>query len=406
MKVYISTNGCEEAQLSSAYVEQFLRKNKITVTKNPTEADFIFFYACGLTKQTEKDSLMVIKSLKAKMKASAKLFVWGCLPKINPQILSTVYDGPMIGPKDISFFEKILENTTIRFEDISANTLIPRETSGIFDHYHNDAFVNITFLFKKIIDKLHFLKQQISWTQTYYIRVATGCTGHCTYCSERCALGKIRSRPLDKIISEFEQGLQKGYNLFFLVATDLGAYGKDVGCTLLDVLLKMVENNYERNYRIILDQINPHYLKQMFPDLKEIFASGKIESLCSPVQSGSNRILKLMGRTYSAEEWRECMLGINRDFPNIRLKTHFMVGFPKETDEDFKETLKLLDYPLFLDSIGIFKFSARPTIYASRFSGQVPEKIKELRYKKLLRKYAYMYAFNFSARCTRLLLKT
>jgi MiaB/RimO family radical SAM methylthiotransferase len=400
LKVYISTNGCEEAQLSSAYVEQFLRKNKVAVTKDPAEADLILFYACGLTKQSEKDSLMVIRSLKAKMKPSAKLLVWGCLSKINPQILSTIYEGPMIGPKDISFFEKLLENTTIRFEDISANTLIPRETFEIYNS-HNDALVNATFLFKKIVDKLHLLKQRISWAQTYYIRVATGCTGHCTYCSERCALGKIRSRPLDKIISEFERGLQKGYNLFFLVATDLGAYGKDIGYTLLDVLSKMIENNYKRNYKIILDQINPYYVKEMLLDLKEIFASGKIQSLCSPVQSGSNRILKLMGRTYRAEEWRECMLKISRDFPNIGLKTHFMVGFPTETDEDFKETLKLLDPPLFLDGIGIFKFSVRPTTYASWLPEQVSEEVKELRYRKLLQKYARMYVLNFTSRCMR-----
>jgi len=412
LKVYLSTNGCEEAQLSSMEVEQFFDKNEATIVRDPTQADLIIFFACGLTDQREKDSLMIIRKLQAKKKTSARLAVWGCLPKINPQSLASVYDGPILGPMDTSFFEEILGKTKISFDNVSANTLVSKETpglpssspSGLCNGHYTDAFIDAVILLKKGVEKLRFLKQKILIKTPFYIRVATGCTGHCTYCSERCAWGKIKSRPTDKIISEFERGLQKGYNRFFLVAADLGAYGKDIGRTLSDLLGRIIKTGNSKNYKMILNQISPSHLKELFFDLEDTFASGKVELLCSPVQSGSNSILKLMGRMYTAEEWKECMLKIHRRFPDIRLKTHLMVGFPTETDEDFRATLKLLDYPLFLDEIGIFKFSQRPTVFASRIPGQVPERTKELRYRKLLRKYAYRYAFNFPMSCRRIIL--
>lgn len=376
--------------------------NQLAITNDPTQADLVVFYACGLTESSEKDSLMMIRKLKARIKPTAKLLVWGCLPKISPQLLETSYDGPMIGAMDTAFFEKILEKPKVRFDDVTANTLSLRETSGLYNRRYTDTLGNVLLLLKKGVDKLRLLKERQFEKEPFYIRVATGCTGHCSYCSEWCVFGRIRSRPINRIISEFERGLQEGHNRFFLTAEDLGAYGKDIGCTLLDLFEKMKVDD-ERNYKIILNQISPLHLMEMFSDLEQVFASGKIELVCSPVQSGSNRILKLMGRPYGAEEWRKYMIRLTKKFPNIRLKTHFMVGFPSETDEDFNATLSLLDHPVFIDSMGIFKFSARLEVLASRVPGQISEKTKESRCNRLLRRYAYMYAFNIAIRIPRVI---
>lgn len=402
MKVYISTNGCVEGQLSSTFIEQFFIKNKSTVINDPTQADLLVFYACGLTEQKEKDSLIIIRKLKVLMKPSARLLVWGCLPKINPQSLRAIYDGPLIGPMDTNFFEGIFEKTMIPSDNMewarAANMLIPSQTSGLYNYHHTDALTSAIFLLKQDWDRLWARARK---NTLFFIRVSQGCTGHCTYCSERCAFGRIKSRPIKNIISEFKWGLQQGYNRFSLVATDLGAYGLDMGCTLFDLLEKMIEINSKRNYRIVLNQVNAFYLKKCFSDLEQILASGKIETLCCPVQSGSNRILKLMGRMHTAEEWREYMININIKFPHIRLGTQLMVGFPTETGEDFRATLKLLDYPLFLDFIYVFRFSKRPAVPAARIRGQISEKVKELRYKRLLRKHALTHIFNAANRCMR-----
>jgi len=403
LKVYISTNGCIEAQLSSTVVKRFFIKNKVNVVNDLKTADLIIFYACGLTENREKDSLAVISKIKTTSKASSKLIVWGCLPKINPKALSEIYDGPIIGPVDFNHFEGFFEKPAITFNDLmwaeGENTLIPTETTEKYNNPNIDVFTNMIILLKREWERL---KSCANKNIRFFIRTAVGCTGHCTYCSERCAFGRIKSRPMEEILSEFRYGLQRGYRHFSLIATDLGAYGKDIGCSLYDLLIKMIDVGNNVDYKIILNQLSPSYLVNMFHDLEKVFASGKIEALNCPVQSGSNRILKLMGRTHTAEEWREHMIKVRERYPYVRLSTHFMVGFPTETDNDFKATLDLLNYPLFLDDVYIFKFSRRPHVYASRILGQVPEEIKELWYRRLLQKYAHMYIINFALKCIRM----
>lgn len=408
MKVYLTTNGCVEGQLSSTFAEQFFIKNKSTVVNEVAEADIVVFYACGLTEPKEKDSLITIKKLKMQMGPSAKLIVWGCLPKINPQSLKAIYDGPIIGPNDTGFFEELLKAPSVKFDDIkcmcAANMLVPSQCSGVYTYSHIGAgarwLTGYRFL-DAVTDSILFFKR--NWRRLQkrahkanpmFIRLASGCTGHCTYCSERCAFGSVKSRPLENILSEFKLGLQTGYNSFSLMATDVGAYGLDMHYTLADLLKEMIKVGGKRNYEIILNQVNAFYLKKFFSDLEPVFASGKIDQLCSPVQSGSNRILRLMGRMHTVEEWKKCMMKIRTQFPHIQLDTQIMVGFPTETEEDFKATLRLLDYPLQLDTINIFKYSGRPEVPAARMRGQVSQELKELRYKRLLRKHARMYIFN------------
>jgi len=392
--IYINTNGCIEAKLYSKRVERFFKVNNWGFTKDPTKADIIIFYACGLTKFDEESSLGIIRKLQMNMKPTARLIVWGCLPKQNPQSLSSVYDGPLIGPLDTDFFARALENTIIQYDNIEhAAGDDELESMKKVQSHKMDPVTRSIIFFKSGWDKA--CTKKMKKTEPFYIQIASGCEGQCTYCNERNVFGGIKSRPINNIISEFQKGLQLGYNRFSLVATDLGVYGKDINYSLSDLIRNMMRSTDKANYSIILNQMEPFHLKEQYPDLEEIFSSGKIEEFMCPVQSGSNRILELMKRRYTAEEWRNYMLKIHKKFPNIRLNTHFLIGFPTETEEDFKATLKLLDPPLFIESFYSFKYSNRPNVYSSSFSGQVPDNIKELRYVKLAQKYAFMYVFNF-----------
>jgi len=385
VKVYVTTNGCEEGQINSAYVEEFFKVNDSRIVRDSAQADLVIFYACGLTKASEIDSLRVIRELKYRMKPSARLIVWGCLPKIEPRSLAGIYDGPIVGSTDLGFFEKILGTTKIPIDNVSANVLIPRETFRIPSF---SPLVRLTrsilYLSETPLKVLRYREREsrIFRNPIYWIRVSTGCTEHCTYCSDRCAWGGIHSRPTHKVVSEFKRGLKMGYERFFLISSDLGAYGADIGSNLPTLLERMVKTDTNRDYKIVLNQINPYYLKNLYHDLEDIFDSGKIGLLGSQVQSGSNRILKLMGRRYAAEDWKECMQRIHARFPRIFLSTHLMVGFPTESDEDFEMTMKLLD-KVFLDSVIVFTFSQRENVPASRLPGQVSPKVTQKRFSKL-----------------------
>ena len=92
------------------------------------------------------------------------------------------------------------------------------------------------------------------------------------------------------------------------------------------------------------------------------------------------------------------MLYINRKYPRINLATHFMVGFPTETEEDFKATMGLLNFPLFLKNVTIYKFSANPHVPAAKLRGQIPKSVIEMRAKKLQRKFLFRYPLNLAIR--------
>jgi MiaB/RimO family radical SAM methylthiotransferase len=395
-QIFVGTNGCVDGQLNSKQIEQFFKANNETVINDPTKADIIVFWACGLTNPRQKDSLRLIKKYKDDMKGDARMIVWGCLPKINPQAVRELYDGPLIGPLEKNFFEEIPEKVVVPLGEIDhaspTNELVSRDKSDIPSRKNIDYLTKSILLVKQGREKVKSYMQKDS--KSYHISVATGCTGKCTYCSEKPVFGKVRSRPIEDIKSEFNKGLNLGYNRFSLIATDLGSYGLDRKSTLAHLLKELIEGNNNRNFKFILNQVSFHQFKRNFSDMEEVFATGKIEKFDCPVQSGSNRILKLMGRRYTAEVWRENMIEINKKFPKVRLSTQFMVGFPSETEEDFQETLNLLNRPLYLNSMWVFKFSPRPTVCASNNSEQVSTEAKSLRFRRLWQKYALMYASN------------
>ncbi|MGA3290267.1 MAG: radical SAM protein [Candidatus Bathyarchaeia archaeon] len=403
MKIYVTTDGCEVGQLYSKYVNQFFLKSnsEIINTSDATKADLLIFYACGLTEKQEEKSIRLIAALKSKMKPSARFVVWGCLSKQNPESLKKNFDGPLIGPSDMYAFEEILKQA-LNVTKCSSTLEIPDANLPITEKLDSGTSPNKLSYLRYVLSRAIFFNSQ---TPTFYVRVAEGCTAHCTYCSEHLVWGKVKSKPIEKVISEFKDGLQKGYRLFELCAEDFGAYGVDIGLNACDLLKRLIDLSDDANYRIIICELSPGYLKNMFANFDKIFASEKISRLGVQVESGSNRILKLMGRQYKAAEWRNMMLYINRKYPRINLATHFMVGFPTETEEDFKATMRLLNFPLFLKNVTIYKFSANPHVPAAKLSGQIPKRVIEMRAEKLQRKFLSSYPLNMTIRYSYLLAK-
>jgi len=395
-KVYISTTGCVEAQLSSEVVARILKQNNYVITKDVSEANFVIFYACGLTEYSQEKSLRGLINLKKKMNQDAKLTIWGCLTKQNPEAIKEIQQGQATAPLNI-ILRQNLEASDISLNGLSVAASAKelgdmREISHEFAEDPLDRFTRLVLLAKMGKQKL---KDKVSGrTKAYYIRVAKGCTGNCTYCSEKPVFGEISSRPIEEVVSDFKKGLSLGYNRFSFLATDLGAYGMDINTNLGTLLNRIIETKTDIDYTLILNQIEPHNFKTIYPTLNESLASDRIEEIMSPVQSGSNRVLKLMGRKYEIGDWRSIMFKINTDYPKIKLNTHFLVGFPTESDEDFNETMKLLDPPPFFDGITVFKYSSRPPVASRLIPGQISEAVKEARRIKLLKKFAWVYMKN------------
>ena len=366
-KACVICTGCPESRIDTTRVKKYLIENDWTITDAIEEADLILFRACGLTNREIEASIQAIKKLKAEKKWNAQFIVWGCLSKININALKTVYKGITFGEDDIDILDKIIEakkpiakvivNSCMRV--IESKTL---PLSAKFETFFSDKF-SIT-------------KNE----SIFEIKVSTGCLGNCSFCSVRKSRGLVCSKSIGEIITEFRNGLNKGFRYFGLLATDLGAYGRDLGHNLVELLVELTKE--KGNYKIGLRNINPYFLSEMFEELKPIFASGKIWFLSTAVESGSNRLLKLMNRRYQIQNFIECVQILNNQYPNILLRTQLMVGFPTETKEDFQMTMKLID-TLKFDWVEIFKFSSNNGTPAASMADQVPEFTKVTRFWQL-----------------------
>ena len=163
-------------------------------------------------------------------------------------------------------------------------------------------------------------------------------------------------------MDEFKAGLSLGFKKFSLLGTDLGPYGKDLGYNLADLLTKMV--NEKGDFKIGLRNIHPLFLKQMINDLVPAFATGKIWFTGVPVESGSDRILTLMKRGYSVDDFKEGIQRLKRHVRNLFISTQIIVNFPTETEREFAESMNLFEESNF-DYAEIHSFSPRPVTPAA-----------------------------------------
>jgi tRNA A37 methylthiotransferase MiaB len=184
-------------------------------------------------------------------------------------------------------------------------------------------------------------------------------------------------------MQEFSEGLQSGYKQFALIGTDTGSYGRDIQTNLVNLLRAMVSVKGE--YWLKLRNVHPRTLIKMLPEFLDVFKSGKIVHMTTALQHGNNRILKLMKRGYTIEDFKYAIGAVKKSCPNLKIRSQLMVGFPGETEAEFNDTLNLLDEIQF-DFIEVYKYSPRPNTMAAEMPNQVTNKTANKRYFMLHKK--------------------
>ena len=395
-KIFIVANGCPENRLDIVSIQEFFKRNGSTVTDDIHQADIIIFNSCALNQDSEDVSIEIIKQIKSMKKPSAEFIVCGCLPKINKERLEEVYQGHTFGSDEMQKLEGIFK-LGIKSEDIYSNFLI--DSTKFLNLKKKKTFMTIIKKLKKkgisiaiinLIEKYrnrYGQSTRVCGPDTFNIKVSTGCLSNCSFCAVRLSRGRLKSKPTEKIVEEFEEGLGRGYKKFALIGTDVGAYGRDQGANLVFLLKKLI--NKKGEYKISLRNIQPKYLIEMMPQLRNIFKSGKISFLSSSPESGNNRILQLMNRGYRIEDFKEAVKTLNKEFPKIQIRSQVIVGFPTETEEEFQDTVNLVD-ELHFDFVEIYMFQPRPGTKAAKMKGQVLQKVAKKRYFKLAIKLLFM----------------
>lgn len=357
--ILISSGGCDSFLTDFDLMKKYLENNSYVLSKNIEKTDIIIVHTCAVTKEMEGKSLKLVAGAMQKQKKAAKLIVTGCLPSINKTACSRLFDGAKVSANALEELDKII-TPRIKLRDI------------------------------KYIGSPRYLRKNNEID--YALRIGWGCLGKCSYCAVKSVFEKIKSKPALDILQEFNNAYAHGYRNFSLIAHDTGIYGKDCNTSLVD-LLQMLSNKHA-DCRFQLFNITPNRLKQLLIPLEKFIRLGMISKIVLPVQSGSNRILRLMKRGYTVEEFKYCVKKINEYSADLSIKTDVMVGFPSETRQDFSDTANLVEwlsgYKVIVQG---FVYSKRPNTEANKMLGQINQRTKNDRLKQLNRLYDISFMF-------------
>ena len=202
------------------------------------------------------------------------------------------------------------------------------------------------------------------------VSIASGCMGRCAYCSVKQIKGDLISYPVDSIIEEVRECVKDRCKEIWITAQDTGCYGVDIGTNIAELLKKIVEVRGE--FMVRLGMANPQHVLQNLEELITVFKHEKMfKFLHIPVQSGNNKVLKSMSRPYEVEDFKHIVKRFREEIPEINIATDMIVGFPGETDEQFRDSLLLIDQ-IKPDIVNISRFVARPGTRAEKREKQIP----------------------------------
>jgi tRNA-2-methylthio-N6-dimethylallyladenosine synthase len=357
-KFALETYGCQMNVADSELVEGILTNLGLEKTADYDEADAIFLNTCAIRENAETKVHSKLGNLhKIKLnKPHLSIGVLGCMAQnLKDDLLKNKpYVDIILGPDS---YRKIpdLINRHVKDNKSIVDTKLSR-----YEVYEN--------LFPNRGD-----------TFNAWVSIMRGCDKFCSFCIVPFTRGRERSRSVDSIIEEVKKAVDQGFIEITLLGQNVNSYNFE-GKSFSDLLLAVSDINGVKRIRYT----SPHP-QDINIELLEVMASRK--NICNyvhfPMQSGSNEVLKRMNRTYTREHFYDMAMKIREIMPNCGLSTDIIVGFPGETDEQFQETLDLMEAIKF-NSAFTFKYSPRPYTKAEQFSDQISEQIKKIRLDEML----------------------
>lgn len=359
---YLVNMGCPKNEVDGQHLEGILADEGFISLPEPQDADMIIVNTCGFIEDACKESIhAILEAIEYKKKRGTTIITVGCLPQ-------------RYGKKFIDSLPEL---------DVIMGVGIEKGFRSVLKKYKNKnlktPYVQISppFAYGEYASHL----REVKGNHFQYLKIAEGCTNQCAYCTIPLIRGPLRSRPMEDILKEGEELVAKGAQELILIAQDTTSYGLDLyGKPMLYKLLKetaqlpvkWVRLMYAQPYNITTDVL------QLISDKDNI-----CNYLDMPIQHASHKILKKMRRNESSLDIEELILTINKNFPDIALRTTLMVGFPGETEDNFSLLEKLIRKVRFTH-IGIFKYSQEEGTDAANLCDQVPDNIKEQRYNRLI----------------------
>jgi len=350
-KYYIKTYGCQMNFYDTEKLSALLNKKNFQRTYKVEEASFIFVNTCSVRKHAEDRALGFLISIKS----TNKIF---CL----------------IGCTANLYGEKIFEK--FPFIDVVCGSNTYKKLVEVLPEIKKG---------EKIVligeSKNPFIEEtgEIEGKTSSFITISKGCENFCSYCVVPFTRGKLVNKPFVKIIEEIKNLVKNGVKEIILIGQNVNEYRYE-NYDFVDLIYKVAEIEGVERFGFLTSHPKdiPEKLLKSFSEIPHLY-----KHLHFPLQSGSDRILKKMNRKYTVEKYLRIVERSREIYPEISLTSDIIVGFPGETEEDFRKTYRIVEKVRF-DDLFVFKYSPRPKTVASKFSEIVSQEEKEKRHRIIL----------------------
>lgn len=340
-KIYIETYGCTLNNSDSEVMAGILKEEGFELVDEPENSDLVIINSCIVKSPTEDKMINRVKELKK----DKNVVLAGCLPQARPEKF-----------KDVS-----------KIGTYQINNIVDVVKATLEGH-------SVTLVAEDDIERLNLpVVRKNPYVEI--IPICRGCLGKCSYCITKKARGKLCSYPEENIIMQAEHAVQEGVKEIWITSQDCGAYGKDIGTNLPSLLKQLAK--IEGDFRIRVGMMNPNHVIECGDELIDVFMSKKIyEFFHIPVQSGNDKVLKLMKRKYKVQDFKDLVKKIRRTLKHCTIATDVICGFPGETKDQFKDSLDLIT-EIKPDVLNISRYWKRPGTVAAKQKQLPPRVIKE-----------------------------
>lgn len=360
----VTTYGCQQNEADSELIRGMLVDMGCTLTENENEADLVLLNTCAIREHAEMRVFGNVGALSHAKKRNPDMIiaVCGCMAQQQSVVDKLKKSYPYVS---------LVFGTHALYRMPELLFAVLRGEKRVYDIEGDEAGV--------ILEGLAPVRKEgtKAWLSIMY-----GCNNYCSYCIVPHVRGRERSRTPEAVVAEFEQLVTQGYKDITLLGQNVNSYGNDLGgaCDFATLLERV--NAVPGDFRIRFMSSHPKDCTKRLLD-----TMARCEKVCKaihlPVQSGSDRVLQAMNRRYTAAQYLELVSYARSVMPDVVFTSDIIVGFPGETEEDFEQTLALIEQVRFL-SLFTFIYSPRGGTAAAELPDPIPEEEKKRWFDRLL----------------------
>ena len=343
--------GCEKNLVDSESILGIFKEDNFIISSDYKEADLVIINTCGFIVSAKEEAINTIYEVLDNKKEGAKVIACGCL-------VERYYDELKKGIPEVDLFIPLRE------------------------YFHFGEYVGALFNDSTLTNLCPTSLKRVISTPRHlaYVRISDGCNNRCAYCAIPLIRGNFKSRPKEEILEEIKYLARTKRKEICLISQDLTKYGIDINYSLEALLEEIISLKLDVKIRLLY-----LYPDEISDKLITIIKNNKmiLPYFDIPVQHASNKLLKWMNRRGDQELIRTLINKIRREIPEAIIRTTIIVGFPHESEKDFRELIEFIKEMKF-EHLGAFTYSKEEDTKSYNMSGQVSKKDKERRYNELM----------------------